>query len=415
MDNPADALIIALPAKVTVNTLTELCNQGGGAELVYLVAGGLGDGADKDNLAKQITDLLSSRRRQGLWTPAIIGANSLGIVLAPQRVSTLFISRDRLPISFQEKGNIGFVSQSGAFLITRLSNNASLPIKYGICVGNQIDKKASDLINVLADDEDIKVIGTYIEGFPQGDAVRFAQNAKRIIESGKKVVLYKGGRSSEGMKAASGHTGAMAANYHLQKKVLEKAGIIVTESFSEFTAVLKWYSAYPNYKRPSNLAVLSNAGYETVGSADRVGEDLIAGRKNLLMALSETEQSHLEKVVVKNRLGGLTIASNPLDLTPMAGERTFLDAARCFADSHADTIVICMVPLTDMLRPFNQNKVLDFASELKAIADATGKAIGVVVDSGFIYDEYRATIEDCGIPVFRSIEDIFMPITKANE
>lgn len=412
-DTPVDALIIALPAKITVNMLIELCHQGGGADVVYLVAGGLGDGADKEGLAKQVTDLLNSRRQQGLWTPAIIGPNSLGIVLAPQHVSTLFISERKLPISFQEKGNIGFISQSGAFLISRLSNNPTLPIKYGLCIGNQMDKKASDLMEALASDDDISVIGVYIEGFSEGDTVKFALEAKKVIESGKKVILYKGGRSSEGMKAAAGHTGAMAGNYQLQKSVLEKAGVIITEAFDEFATTLKWYSAYPTYRKPEKLAVMSNAGYETVGSADRAGEDLTLGRQNLLMPLQEDERTILEGVIADNRLNGLVSAGNPLDLTPMAGEKAYLDATACFAESRADTVVVCLVPLTDMLRTFQNDKVASFAEALKQIADTTGKAIGVVVDSGFLYDEYRKIIESTGIPVFRSIEEIFKPITKA--
>jgi len=232
--NPVEVLIIALPAKITVATLTTLCEQEGGADVVYLVAGGLGDGADTNGWGIQVSNLIASRREQELWTPAIIGPNSLGIVISPLKISTLFISRNRLPINYHKNGNIGFISQSGAFFITRLSNSPELPIKYGFCIGNQIDRKASDILKTMSEDSDLKVFGAYIEGFSDGDAIKFAETARDIILDGNKVILYKGGRSSEGMEAAAGHTGAMAGNYDIQKILFQKAGIIITERFDEF-------------------------------------------------------------------------------------------------------------------------------------------------------------------------------------
>ncbi|HSM32195.1 MAG TPA: acetate--CoA ligase family protein, partial [Woeseiaceae bacterium] len=43
-DDPVDILIIALPASQCVAMIEQLCAQGGGAAVVYIVAGGIGDG-----------------------------------------------------------------------------------------------------------------------------------------------------------------------------------------------------------------------------------------------------------------------------------------------------------------------------------------------------------------------------------
>lgn len=410
--NPVDALIIALPAKITVATLMELCEQDVGADIVYLVAGGLGDGADKNGLGRKISKFIENRKNQGLWTPAIIGPNSLGIVLSPLKISTLFISRNRLPINFHYNGNIGFISQSGAFFITRLSNSPKLAIKYGFCIGNQMDKKASDIIKAMSEDIDLKIFSVYIEGFSDGDAIEFAEAARTIIAVGKKVILYKGGRSSEGMEAAAGHTGAMAGNYDLQKNLFKNSGIIVTEGFDEFTTLLKWFSTYPDYEKPQKVVVISNAGYETVASADHLGADKKTGQPNLLMPLSGKNRNKLETIIEKNGLKGLVAAANPLDLTPMAGDKAYLDCIRYMTETDADTIVLCIIPLADMLQVFNQEKVKNFVDELKKIIQTTKKAMGVVVDSGDVYDQYRKMFIQAGIPVFRSIEDLFKPLVK---
>jgi len=410
LQSPVEVLIIALPAKITVATLTTLCEQGGGADIVYLVAGGLGDGADTNGWGIQISKLIESRREQALWTPAIIGPNSLGIVISPLKISTLFISRNRLPINYHKNGNIGFISQSGAFLITRLSNSPELPIKYGFCIGNQIDRKASDILQTMSEDSDLKVFGAYIEGFSDGDAIKFAEIARDIILGGNKVILYKGGRSSEGMEAAAGHTGAMAGNYDIQKILFQKAGIIISERFDEFAALLKWYSAYPKYTKPEKVAVMSNAGYEAVGSADHLGADKKSGHPNLLMSLREKDKKNLDAIIEENRLKGLVLATNPFDITPMAGDRAYLDSIRCMAETEADTVILCIIPLADMLQVFNKEKVKAFIDELKDIIETTGKALGVIVDSGEIYNQYRKMIAQSGIPVFRSIEDLFKPL-----
>ena len=49
---PTDQLILSLPAHQTLEAVEQLCRQGGGATVVYLVAGGLGDGADSEGLGQ---------------------------------------------------------------------------------------------------------------------------------------------------------------------------------------------------------------------------------------------------------------------------------------------------------------------------------------------------------------------------
>jgi len=60
----------------------------------------------------------------------------------------------------------------------------------------------------------------------------------------------------------------MTGDYHVQKRLLLKAGAILAESFNQFNAVLKWMAAYPDLRALGKLAIVTNAGYETVGSVD---------------------------------------------------------------------------------------------------------------------------------------------------
>lgn len=402
LDDPVDILILTLPAVTTVKILNELCEQGFGAAAVYLVAGGIGDSGDTSGLAVQIHTLLNSRRERGLWTPYLIGPNSLGIVLSVLNLSTLFIAPEKLPIKFHPNGNTAFISQSGAFFITRFSQEENLPIKYGFCIGNQMDLKVSDFLEKINSDNDIKVIGIYIEGFSKNEALHLAEASKEIIKTGKHIILYKGGRSAEGMKAAAGHTGAMAGNYELQKKILKIAGIYITENFQEFSSILNFLSCYPNYKYASKLAVISNAGFETVSSADNIGPRL--------MPLTESIKTELEIVLQKCGLAGLVGAANPLDLTPMADSAAYFECAEVFSKSEAEAILFCLVPLTDKLNTIDTQVMNNFAKNIKNIADQKKKPILVVIDAGSLYDNYRDAFKLAGLPTFKSIEDAFLAL-----
>jgi acyl-CoA synthetase (NDP forming) len=405
IQDPVDILVLALPAAITVKTLKDLCEQGSGAHIVYLVAGGIGDSGDKEGLAAMVYDLLGTRRAQGLWTPALIGPNSLGIVISPLKLSTLFIAPSKLPIKFHELGNIAFVSQSGAFFITRFSREEHLPIKYGFCVGNQMDLKISDLLKTIQIDSDIRVVGIYVEGFSTDEALRLAEISYQLAKAGIHIILYKGGKSAEGMKAAAGHTGAMAGNYELQKNILMKSGIYVTENFVEFSSKLNFLSAYPDYKNASKIAVISNAGFETVASADSIG--------SRIMPLNDFLHANLQKVFMKNGLAALVGAANPLDLTPMADANTYLECTEVFAASDADAILFCAVPLTDKLETSDFAVMANTAERLKAISVKYNRPVLVVVDSGNLYNDYREEFKKARLPTFSSIEEAFLALKSS--
>ena len=393
---PVDMLILCLPAAQTVQTIQQLCDQGGGAQVVYLVAGGVGDGADTDGKGKAIMALLARRRAQGLWTPALVGPNGLGFLSSDGGVNTLFIPQVKLPVAARG-GALSLVSQSGAFLITRLSTAPQLPLRYAVSIGNQMDVRLSDFITALGGDAQTKVIATYVEGFQPGDLLATALAAREVIAKGKWVVLYKGGRSQEGQKAASSHTGALAGDWELQKALLKRAGVIVCETMGGYDAALAWLAAFPTGK-PSRVAVISNAGYESVVSADLL-EGPLTGH-----ALLEAEGTALKALLETHKLQDLVNPRLPLDVTPMADAQAYLDCTQLVAASAADTVVVGIVPLTMRLDTTEPSNMAAFAASLAALAAASGKRLGVAVEGGPLFQPYREALMAAGLPVFLSME-----------
>jgi acyl-CoA synthetase (NDP forming) len=164
-----------------------------------------------------------------------------------------------------------------------------------------------------------------------------------------------------------------------------------------YDAVLSWLSAHPQGK-PSRVAVMTNAGYESVASADLLEGD-IQGHH-----LEAAEKEALKALLLEHKLQDLVAAHLPLDLTPMADEAAYLASARLVANTAADTVVVGIVPLTMRLETRDMGKMLDFAHALAAIAQESGKRIGVAVEGGPIFEPYRQALQRAGLPVFLSME-----------
>ena len=394
---PADQLILSLPAIQTLAAVEQLCRQGGGATVVYLVAGGLGDGADTDGLGQRLVACLEDHRRDGKWTPAVIGPNGLGLFSPDLNLNTLFIPDGKLPLK-PKPGHVALVSQSGAFLITRLSRRPELALRAAVAIGNQMDVRCSDFLTSFAEDAAVKVVGAYLEGFAPGDLQATAQAARALRASGRRVLLYKGGRSQEGMAAASSHTGALAGDHALQASVLRRAGVMLAERLEAFDAALSWLGAYPS-GRPARIAIMTNAGFESVASADLLGGPFCGAK------LTDAETQALTATLETEGLTGLVSPRLPLDLTPMANESAYLATARVLLASEADAVVVGLVPLTVRLDTQSPDAIRAFAEALAHQARSTGKWLGVAVEGGAIYDAYRQGLREAGLPVFLTMEE----------
>ena len=394
---PTDQLILSLPAHQTLEAVEQLCHQGGGATVVYLVAGGLGDGADTEGLGQKLVACLHGHRRGGKWTPALVGPNGLGLFSPDQALNTLFIPDEKLPLR-AKPGHVALVSQSGAFLITRLSRRPELGLRAAVAIGNQLDLRCSDFLRGFGNDPAVWVVGVYLEGFAPGDLQATAQAARALCASGRRVLLYKGGRSQAGMAAASSHTGALAGDHYLQAAVLRRAGVMLAERMEAFDAALTWLGASPQ-GRPRSVAILTNAGFESVAAADLLTGPCHGAK------LTEPETTALAAVIEAHGLAGLVSPRLPLDLTPMADEAAYLASARLLLDTEAEVVVVGLVPLTRRLETSDSTTYVPFATALAALARTSGKWLGVAVEGGALYDAYRHALRAAGLPVFLTMEE----------
>ena len=406
VNNPVDILILSLPAEACVETIEKLLQLGAGTHVIYIVAGGIGDGADQSGYGSHLSSLIKQRRDNNQWCPAVVGPNGLGMIISPLQLNSLFIPQDKLNINFDPRSQVALISQSGAFLITRLSRYDNLSLKYGFSIGNQIDMRLSDFMALVERDKSVRVLALYVEGFADGDACAVAKLVKKFKASNRHVILYKGGRSALGQAAAEGHTGAMTGDYLQQKRLLSKAGAIVVETFNQFNAVFKWMTAYPDTESLGQMAIVTNAGYETVGSVDILGDN----DANTLYELTPENNQQLTKVLTDHKLNSLVAAVNPLDLTPMANEDVYFDCVESMVNFGVNVVMLGLVPLSNQIDTTHLILAKEFAKKLSQLIEKKKCLIGVVIDAGIPFQEYKQVFEQCGLPVFDGMDKAVLGI-----
>lgn len=404
-----DVFVLAVTADQVADLMDEIVEYDR-AVGVILITGGLGEKAGGETIEERVKTAV--RRARELERPFVInGGNSLGIVSRPGRYHTLFIPTNKLPLRADGKGNVAFLSQSGAYMISRMSKLAWLSPRYAASTGNQVDLSVTDYVRYVANDPVIQTIAVYVEGFKDGDGLAFAAAARDAVRKGKDVVFYKAGRTAEGKSATSGHTASLAGEYDVCESVVRHAGAYVARTFDEYLDLVKVSSLLGDKQWSGRrLAAMSNAGYEAVGIADSVRGD---SWDLSLAAFTAEARAQLARALADGRIDTLVDVRNPLDITPMASDQTHEDVIQAFlGDPGVDVVLCASVPLTPAMATLADGVPDDksirapgsLPSRLGRILSASAKPLVACIDSGSLFDPMAAMLEEAGVPTFRSAD-----------
>jgi acyl-CoA synthetase (NDP forming) len=406
-----DLLILAVPASGVLEIVRKVVDDDL-AETVLLIPGGLGEKSGSEGKTLQLRETIWESRRKPKKGPILLGGNSLGILSHPGRYDSLFVPDSKLPKNRgQHHRNCALISQSGAYMITRMSNMAFMDPAYAISIGNQIDITAGDILSYLNQKEDIQIISSYIEGFRELDGLFFVEQVREAVKQGKEILFYKAGRTPEGMDASAGHTASIAGDYMVCESCVAQAGAMVAKTFTGFEGLFRMARSLSGKKIAGNrIAAVSNAGFEAVGMADNIlGEDF---RLELAEYSSETVQK-LSALLDREKILELVDVRNPMDLTPMATDEVYESVVGILLDDPGvDAIVTAIVPITPLLQTLPGGMVPDeslsseksIARRLPRLAAESEKPLVVVVDSGPLYDPLAQALHEGGLPVFRSAD-----------
>ena len=194
----------------------------------------------------------------------IIGPNCLGVMnLDPKTM----MNSTFLKIT-PKSGQIALVSQSGAICAALCEDASAQGIGFSavVSMGNKAAMSEIDILNMLANHKQTKVIVMYLEDM--GDGQEFLKVCKNITRKLKKPVLVlKSGRSPEGAKAAMSHTGALMGSDEIYDAVLKQSGAIRVDTMEELFDYATAFSKQP-IPTKGGLVIVSNAGGPAIISTD---------------------------------------------------------------------------------------------------------------------------------------------------
>jgi acyl-CoA synthetase (NDP forming) len=410
LEHKLDLLIVAVAASAVYELVDEIIATDA-AESVMLIPGGLGETRKSREPAAALAARINAAHAKPGGGPIFLGANCLGVVSHPGAYDSWFIPLERLPKPQKKpQRNSVMLSQSGAFMITRLSQNPWLDPAYMLALGNQTDLSHGDMLSYFSERPEIETIGVYVEGFKDHDGLAFARAVRSAVLRGKQVVVYKSGRTAPGARGVMGHTASIAGGPVLFDSVVRQAGAIVAEDFAGFDDMLYIAGALHRKNiRGKRLGAISGAGFEAVGMADSIESDHFA------MEMGELEAAtvaRVEEILRAKKLDALVEVRNPIDINPGADDEAHLQITEAFLqDPNVDAVVVGLDPTAPSVRALEESKLRP-GYDLKdpkstvhlmpPIVERNDKPLVGIVDGGKLYDAMAAALMDQGVCVFRN-------------
>lgn len=346
-----------------------------GVKLAVVMASGFGE-TGPAGLRLQ-DSLVEAARAAGM---RLIGPNCQGLANfatgAVANFSTIFHEIEA------RDGPVAIVSQSGANsqAIYTLVMRKGLGVRHVHATGNEADVAVADLADAVLDDPGVRVLLLYMEAIK--DPPRLAAAAEKARSRGVPVVALKAGRSARGQKAASSHTGALAAEDRVVDAFFERHAIWRAADPHELVRAAALYAS-GRRARGKRLVVLSNSGASCVMAADYSEQRGIP-----LASVSQAAKDRLAKV-----LPAFAALDNPIDITGalLGNPQLFGAVLPIVGDDAQSDLVMVALPVAG-----TGYDVGRFASDLRSFEDNYGHAVAVAAPQ----ETVRAPFEQAGIAAF---------------
>lgn len=317
-----DLAVIVVNAKFVLDTIDQ-CHRKGIKGLCIITAGFKETGKEGAELEAQ---LLQKVRDYGM---RCVGPNCLGVLNTNDSVRMDATFAESLPV----KGDIGFVSQSGALGggILNILKDLNLGFAQFVSIGNQADINAETMLEYWENDDDVKQILLYMESIqnPQN----FRKLASRITKK-KPILALKAGRSAAGASAASSHTGSLAGADKAAAALLHQSGVIREFSLKNLFANAKAFSNCP-IPKGNRVAIITNSGGPGIMATDAVCE---SG-----MQMAKITDETKEKL--RSFLPSAASVKNPIDMiasAPIEHYKQTLETV--LQDENVDMIAVIYLP-----------------------------------------------------------------------
>ena len=285
--------VIATNKKTVIPILKE--GSGKGLKAAVIFASGFSEtGRDED--IELENELVRTAKELDI---TILGPNCAGFSNFQGGINSFaFLSEKR-----DRKGCIGIISQSGMISLS-LNDNQYTRFSYNISCGNSSLLTMPDLIRFMADDEETRVIGLYIDGVKDLDA--FEEAVSYAKAKGMRIALIKSGSNEMTRLLTKNHTGSVESFSNERfNALLKQYGITRCRDLEELIYTLCTYAYCRNLPKGKRVAAITLSG----GEAALMGETA-DGFDLAFPPFDEALTTYLEE-----RLPAYAHVSNPLDMT----------------------------------------------------------------------------------------------------
>ena len=380
-----DLAIIIIPA-ATVPSSIEECGKKG-IKAISVLSGGFSEvGSKGSELEREIGAIA---KRYGI---RIVGPNCVGTMSTLSHLNASFVM-------YATKGEMGLITQSGALgaACSYVSKREMLGFSKFVNLGNACDVSVPEMIRYYAGDPDTKVIGIYLEGVKDGR--KFLQAIEETTPQ-KPVVVVKAGRTDQGAKAASSHTGSLAGSDRIYSALFKQKGVVRANSLHELIDIAKAFTKQP-LPRGRRVGIITNAGGAGVLTTDACSDN----------RLTTHSLSNETLTTLKSFLPDVASLNNPIDIIASANKECYRKTTEAvIADRNLDALIVnCVVPTFLDMKP---SEHAEGVAEAYEKVKQQGKPIVCCWMAGELAEQGRKVLEEIGIPSYSSPEEAAIAISS---
>ena len=330
--DPVDLAVIILPSKF-MPAVIEDCGKRR-IKSAIIISGGFKEvGEEGKQLEARVLDIAQQ------YEMRLIGPNCVGTIDLHSGLNSTFIN------GLPDKGGVAFISQSGAVCGAAVDYllDKGVGFSHFISLGNEADVTETNMIEYLAEDDNVNTIVIYAESIKNG--TRFIEAARNTTAK-KPIIILKSGRSEAGARAVSSHTGSLAGSLSAYQAAFKQAGVQQVENIQELYAFATGFSSQP-LPKGNCIAIVTNAGGGaalTSDALDRFGLEL----------------ANFNAETINNMQSAMNPAaqlSNPVDMLGGASPMEYKVALEnILADPNVDAVIPIIVP-TALVNPLDVAKV----------------------------------------------------------
>jgi acetyl coenzyme A synthetase (ADP forming)-like protein len=314
-----DLAVVVVPARFVPAVIDDaIVNK---TQNIIIISAGFGEVGDHE-AEKNITQKCANHGIN------LLGPNCLGVIFPHVNLNASFSD------GFPAKGDIAFISQSGAFCTAVLdwAEEKKIGFSHFVSLGNKAGISELELIESLANDPKVNVFALYLESIKDGQ--KLLEIIKKISPH-KPVIILEPGESVAAQKASSSHTGSLAPNSKVVREAYKNAGAIQVFNMRDMFGLLEVLTYGKNKNFGQKTTIITNAGGVGVLSSDLVDESPLS-----LTNLDDEIVQELTKVLPAEV--GL---NNPIDIIGDARADRYGSALEIMSqDKNTDQILVILTP-----------------------------------------------------------------------